>query len=386
MATGEGSWPPKQVIAFTVPRTSSHSSLNIAFINFISSSLFSREFMSFTHVLLWLLLFPRFTAGKNGKSKLWSQRLPKTSQTHNLPYKYNFHSYMIRSMENEFETIVGISAWLWASVIAFLLVNVDGVTLYFWASFVPVVVVLAIGMKLQHIVATLALETSPNGAVPGHFVGALLKPRDQLFWFNRPKLLLHVIHLVLFQNAYELATFVWHVTQFGFHSCLLEQDKWFVYVRLAIGLIVQLACSFSTLPLYALVSQMGTHFKKAVVPIRVNRVLHVWHKDAKKRLKLGSHGVSSDGSERSNTSSGSRSRSKLTVVEERIRSIREDSLSGGSGGDLSSPMSVIMEEGSLSPEDRTATSSHSWKIGVASSSQPAISSPPSTTFQNVWDR
>lgn len=60
-------------------------------------------------------------------------------------------------------------------------------------------VVLAIGMKLQHIVATLALETSPNGAVPGHFVGALLKPRDQLFWFNRPKLLLHVIHLVLFQ-------------------------------------------------------------------------------------------------------------------------------------------------------------------------------------------
>lgn len=131
---------------------------------------------------------------------------------------------------------------------------------------------------------------------------------------------------------------------------------------------------------------MGTHFKKAVVPIRVNRVLHVWHKDAKKRLKLGSHGVSSDGSERSNTSSGSRSRSKLTVVEERIRSIREDSLSGGSGGDLSSPMSVIMEEGSLSPEDRTATSSHSWKIGVASSSQPAISSPPSTTFQNVWDR
>lgn len=342
--------------------------------------------MSFTHVLLWLLLFPRFTAGKNGKSKLWSQRLPKTSQTHNLPYKYNFHSYMIRSMENEFETIVGISAWLWASVIAFLLVNVDGVTLYFWASFVPVVVVLAIGMKLQHIVATLALETSPNGAVPGHFVGALLKPRDQLFWFNRPKLLLHVIHLVLFQNAYELATFVWHVTQFGFHSCLLEQDKWFVYVRLAIGLIVQLACSFSTLPLYALVSQMGTHFKKAVVPIRVNRVLHVWHKDAKKRLKLGSHGVSSDGSERSNTSSGSRSRSKLTVVEERIRSIREDSLSGGSGGDLSSPMSVIMEEGSLSPEDRTATSSHSWKIGVASSSQPAISSPPSTTFQNVWDR
>nr|XP_024374011.1 MLO-like protein 11 [Physcomitrium patens] len=349
-----------------------------AFIKYHTSKPWSKS-----RLIVWVVCF--FQQFHIPRSDYLTLRLSFIT-THNLPYKYNFHSYMIRSMENEFETIVGISAWLWASVIAFLLVNVDGVTLYFWASFVPVVVVLAIGMKLQHIVATLALETSPNGAVPGHFVGALLKPRDQLFWFNRPKLLLHVIHLVLFQNAYELATFVWHVTQFGFHSCLLEQDKWFVYVRLAIGLIVQLACSFSTLPLYALVSQMGTHFKKAVVPIRVNRVLHVWHKDAKKRLKLGSHGVSSDGSERSNTSSGSRSRSKLTVVEERIRSIREDSLSGGSGGDLSSPMSVIMEEGSLSPEDRTATSSHSWKIGVASSSQPAISSPPSTTFQNVWDR
>ena len=29
-------------------------------------------------------------------------------QTHNLPHLYNFHKYMIRSMEDEFETIVGI--------------------------------------------------------------------------------------------------------------------------------------------------------------------------------------------------------------------------------------------------------------------------------------
>lgn len=118
--------------------------------------------------------------------------------THNLPYKYNFHRYMIRSMEDEFETIVGISAWLWAFVIAFLLFNVQGVNLYFWSSFVPVAVILALGMKLQHIVAIMALETT-GYAVQGAFVGALLKPRDQLFWFNRPKLLLSIIHLVLFQ-------------------------------------------------------------------------------------------------------------------------------------------------------------------------------------------
>jgi hypothetical protein len=29
-------------------------------------------------------------------------------QTHHLQEKYNFHAYMIRCMEDEFETIVGI--------------------------------------------------------------------------------------------------------------------------------------------------------------------------------------------------------------------------------------------------------------------------------------
>lgn len=56
--------------------------------------------------------------------------------------------------------------------------------------------VLVIGTKLQHVVATLALE---NRGVHGPFIGVLLKPRDQLFWFNRPKWLLYLLHLILFE-------------------------------------------------------------------------------------------------------------------------------------------------------------------------------------------
>ena len=56
--------------------------------------------------------------------------------------------------------------------------------------------VLVIGTKLQHVVATLALE---NTGVHGPFIGVLLKPRDQLFWFNRPKWLLYLLHLILFE-------------------------------------------------------------------------------------------------------------------------------------------------------------------------------------------
>lgn len=56
--------------------------------------------------------------------------------------------------------------------------------------------VLLVGTKLQHIIATLALESA---GIPEFFPGAKLKPRDELFWFKKPELLLSLIHFVLFQ-------------------------------------------------------------------------------------------------------------------------------------------------------------------------------------------
>lgn len=66
-------------------------------------------------------------------------------------------------------------------------------------------VILAIGTKLQHVIATLALEHERSGH-SRPFVDTLLKPRDELFWFHRPKLLLYVIHLVLFQVSVHRAS------------------------------------------------------------------------------------------------------------------------------------------------------------------------------------
>jgi len=56
--------------------------------------------------------------------------------------------------------------------------------------------VLVIGAKLQYVVSTLALEVAD---APGAYVGHLLRPRDELFWFRRPDLVLSILHLVLFQ-------------------------------------------------------------------------------------------------------------------------------------------------------------------------------------------
>ncbi|KAK6132679.1 hypothetical protein DH2020_033562 [Rehmannia glutinosa] len=90
--------------------------------------------------------------------------------------------------------------------VAFMLFNIKGSNLYFWIALIPVTLVLLVGAKLQHVIATLALESA---GISGSFSGPKFRPRDELFWFNKPELLLSLIHFILFQNAFELASFFW---------------------------------------------------------------------------------------------------------------------------------------------------------------------------------
>lgn len=202
---------------------------------------------------------------------------------HHLTSKYDFHSYMIRSMEEEFQRIVGVSAPLWGFVVAFMLFNVKGSNLYFWIALIPITLVLLVGTKLQHVIATLALESA---GIPGFFTGGKLKPRDELFWFKKPELLLSLIHFVLFQNAFELASFFWFWWQFGYNSCFIKNHK-LVYLRLILGFAGQFLCSYSTLPLYALVTQMGSNYKAALIPQRIRDTIHGWGKAARRKRRLG---------------------------------------------------------------------------------------------------
>ncbi|KAL5700325.1 hypothetical protein ACHQM5_025783 [Ranunculus cassubicifolius] len=202
---------------------------------------------------------------------------------HNLSARYDFHSYMVRSMEEEFHKIVGVSAPLWAFVILFMLFDIDGSNLYFWIAIIPITLVLVVGTKLQHIIATLAWETA---GITGFFTGARLQPRDELFWFNKPQLVLSLLHFVLFQNSFELATFFWFWWQFGFDSCFIRNHL-LMYIRLALGFAGQFFCSYSTLPLYALVTQMGTNYKAALIPDSVRETLHGLKRDAKRKRRRG---------------------------------------------------------------------------------------------------
>ena len=59
----------------------------------------------------------------------------------------------------------------------------------------PFQMAVAIGTKLEYIMAQLALESAD---VAEGCVGRCLKPRDSLFWFHKPELLLRLIHFMLF--------------------------------------------------------------------------------------------------------------------------------------------------------------------------------------------
>ncbi|KAL9259718.1 MLO-like protein [Drosera capensis] len=197
--------------------------------------------------------------------------------------KFNFHKYMIRALEDDFKAVVGISWYLWLFVVVFLLLNVSGWHTYFWIAFIPFILLLAVGTKLEHVICELAHEVAEKHvAIEGELV---VQPSDHHFWFNRPEIVLVLIHFIQFQNSFEIAYFFWIWVQYGFDSCIMGQIRYIV-PRLIIGVFIQVLCSYSTLPLYAIVTQMGSSFKKAIFDEHVQAGLLGWAQKAKRRKGL----------------------------------------------------------------------------------------------------
>lgn len=225
-----------------------------------------------------MLCFLRQFKGSIKKSDYMALRLGFITY-HKLPTSYDFHKYMVRSMEDDYNGSVGISWPLWAYAIICIFVNVHGLNIYFWLSFAPVILVLLVGTELQHVVAQLALEVVEATATN---VGTQLKLRDDLFWFGKPRVLWWLIQFISFQNAFEMATFLWFLWELSANSCFMK-NQYMVVVRLVSGLLVQVWCSYSTLPLNVIISQMGSKFKKSLVSEGVRDSLHSWCKRIKDR-------------------------------------------------------------------------------------------------------
>uniref|UniRef100_A0A6N2LY10 MLO-like protein n=1 Tax=Salix viminalis TaxID=40686 RepID=A0A6N2LY10_SALVM len=110
--------------------------------------------------------------------------------------KFDFRRYIKRSLEDDFKLVVGVSPILWASFVIFLLLNVNGWQAMFWASVIPVI------------------------------------------------------------NAFQITYFLWVWYTFGLKSCFHENFN-ILIAKIALGVGALFLCSYSTLPLYALVTQIS---------------------------------------------------------------------------------------------------------------------------------
>ncbi|KAI7742481.1 hypothetical protein M8C21_020596 [Ambrosia artemisiifolia] len=194
--------------------------------------------------------------------------------------RFNFQKYLKRSLEDDFRVVVGVSPVLWASFVVFLLLNVNGWQTLFWASLLPLVIILAVGTKLQAILTKMALEITETYAVVQGI--PLVQASDKYFWFSRPRLMLHLIHFALFQNAFQLTYFFWICYEYSINSCFHDNMR-LVIIKLVLGVGVLILCSYTTLPLYALLSQMGSHLKKSIFDEQIAKALKKWRMAVKKK-------------------------------------------------------------------------------------------------------
>lgn len=227
-------------------------------------------------VLVWLLCFGRQFWSSINQADYMALRLGFISK-HQLPLTYDFHNYMLRSMEEEFRDIVGISVPLWIYGICCIFLEFHGTDLYFWLSFLPAILILLIGTKLHRVVVKLAVEIMNSFPWLGNRQFNL---RDELFWFGKPRLLLWLIQFISFQNAFEMSTFLWSLWEIKESSCFMDNET-YIAIRLACGVVTQFWFSFITFPLYVIITQMGAKFKKTVVSENVRKSLHGWQRRVK---------------------------------------------------------------------------------------------------------
>ncbi|THU71707.1 hypothetical protein C4D60_Mb04t04330 [Musa balbisiana] len=254
---------------------------------FARETSFGRRHLSFwskSPVLIWIACFFRqfvislpkvdYLTLRNGF--IIAHLAPQSSS------KFDFRKYIKRSLDEDFKVVVGISPALWFFAVLFLLFNTHGWHSYLWLPFVPLIIILLVGTKLQVIIIRMAQRIMERGDV---IKGVpVVHPTDDLFWFRRPRLMLYLIHFVLFQNAFQLAFLAWSWYEFGFPSCFHKRVE-DIIVRLSMGLLIQVLCSYVTLPLYALVTQMGSKMKPTIFNERVATALRKWHQTARKNLR-----------------------------------------------------------------------------------------------------
>eukprot|EP00898_Chlorokybus_atmophyticus_P008578 jgi/Chlat1/8721/Chrsp9S08551 len=194
--------------------------------------------------------------------------------------KFKFHRYLMRSVENDFARIVGVSVSLWMVTIIYVLLDAVWQVSKFIQAFVPLALTIVVGWKLSHIVQQLAVDAPHDSSNE-----ELMKRRDQLFWFQKPKLLLHIMEFIIFQNAYQVANILFDLWQLGASSCLFHPMTQTI-VQSIVSVVLLIYVALRLLPVYTMVVSMGSNYNKAIFSDHVHEKLMNWaHKNKKAPAK-----------------------------------------------------------------------------------------------------
>ncbi|KAI3941979.1 hypothetical protein MKW92_010804 [Papaver armeniacum] len=236
------------------------------------------KFWSDHRLLRWPVCFLRQFYGSVSKIDYFTLRHGFLTAHFAEGSSFDFRMFLRRVLDEDLQVVVGTSLWIWVFSVLFIFFHAKGFYNHFWLPFLPLLMLLIVGTKLQVIITKMCLESRDSASVVRGTL--LVKPHDKFFWFNRPQLVLHLLHFILFQNSFQLAFFTWTWIKFGMRSCFHEETNNIV-IRLVAGSLVHILCGYVTLPLYALVTQMGSSMKKEVFTPTVIEGLKSWHNDAK---------------------------------------------------------------------------------------------------------
>ncbi|XP_020596398.1 MLO-like protein 2 [Phalaenopsis equestris] len=233
--------------------------------------------------LLWIVCFVRQFTNSVSRADYFALRNGYID-THLGPKSvYNFHKFLRRSLDKDFKELVTISPSIWTAVILFIFFNADVFNNHYWLPFIPLVVLLAIGTKLEVIITNMCLESNKNRVIVSGEV--YVNPNDELFWFGQPRWLLLAIRFILIQNSFQLAFVIWSWYKYGFNNCFHREIHDSVF-SFAGSILVQFLCAYVTLPLYSLVNQMGSTMRETIFTDRVVTGLKNWHVMAKRNLSF----------------------------------------------------------------------------------------------------
>ncbi|KAK6235389.1 hypothetical protein SCA6_010726 [Theobroma cacao] len=306
---------------------------------FTRQTTFARRHMNScaeTSILLWIKCFFQQFFSSVAKVDYLTLRHGFISAHLSTNTTFNFQKYIQRSLEDDFKVVVGISPLMWFLVVIFLLVDVHGELECVSMGIISPIDSSA-GSRNQAPGNCSKNGTSsqrseqcnsrcPFGATQRqlllaqstqtfldpfalHFIhgtnySPFLNPKEVLsnFLDNYSTAIIEINNTGIFhcsQNAFEAAFFVWVTSQYGIKSCYHEHPG-IIATRMVLAVTVQVLCSYITLPLYALVTQMGSNFKSALFEEHTANAIRQWHAGVKQKRK-NQGGASRVGNDNSNS-------------------------------------------------------------------------------------